>query len=277
MRDYIAGNWKACLEKNGLRTFEDFWNLKLNWFEPPNKRRGGWSGVALHELVDLSGNKVRIFMKRQENHVTKTWRNPFLGELTFTREFRNILRYQKFNIPSLTPVYYGDRRQEGNHRAVLVTEELTGFRSLENYVREWNQSGWPSRAVKLRIIETICETLRSIHRHHLRHDCFFPKHILMRFNEDNIPEIRIIDLEKVKWQPWRRGEISRDLRNLAGESLGWTHTDRLRFYKNYLQVDKLSPRHKASWRVLRGRVVPRLRARELAGRTEQTGDSPDSR
>ena len=174
MRDYIAEKWKPALEQNNLRTFDDFWNLKTGWFEPPNKGRGGWSGVARCELNHPVGGTSCVFLKRQENYITRNWRHPFRGVPTLRREFLNILRYRARGIPTLTPVYYAERRIGRNRQAVLVTEELAGFRSLRDCVREWERSGWPPRETKLQIIETVADTLRAIHRSHLRHKSFSP-------------------------------------------------------------------------------------------------------
>lgn len=263
MRDYIAENWRACLEQNGLRAFEDFWNLDARSVEARNERRGGWSGVVRHELTQPSGKKASVFIKRQENHVRRTWRHPLRGMLTLELEFKNILRYRENGIPSLTPVFYAQRRRGGARRAILVTEELGGFRSLADFVSEWKLTGWPPRGTRLKIIEVVAELLRSIHRHHLRHDCFFPKHILLRPGAAGGWEARVIDLEKARWSPWTHAERSRDLRNLASGSFNWSASDCVHFFKTYLGVKKLSPGHKVSWAKLRVRVSAKRRHRAL--------------
>ncbi len=269
MRDYVAENWRACLEQNGLRSFDDFWNLDARSVEERNERRGGWSGVVRHELTQPSGKKVAVFIKRQENHVRRTWRHPIRGMLTLELEFKNILRYHENQIPTLTPVFYAQRLSGGAWRAVLVTEELSGFRSLADFVSEWNRAGWPPRETRRKVIEVVADLLCSIHRHHLRHDCFFPKHILLRPGASSGGwEARVIDLEKTRWSPWTRPECSRDLRNLASGSFDWPASDCVRFFKEYLGVKKLSPIHKASWAKLSRRVSAKRshRAQKRAGR-----------
>jgi hypothetical protein len=87
MNDYTAAEWKGIFAFNGLRTFDDFWKLEAKWFEEPNKRRGGWSGVARCELKLPEGGKAAVFLKRQENHITRTFTHPIRGLSTFVREF----------------------------------------------------------------------------------------------------------------------------------------------------------------------------------------------
>ena len=89
MLDYVAEPLKPVFDYNGLFGFSDFWNRKIEWFEAPNHRRGGWSGVARSELTLPDGGRLPVFVKRQANHMTRTWRHPFRGQPTLIREFEN--------------------------------------------------------------------------------------------------------------------------------------------------------------------------------------------
>lgn len=106
MTDFANDTWRAVLARNGLDGFDALWNLEVPWFEPPNRRRGGWSGVARCELEDAAGQRRGVFLKRQENHKTFSWRHPFKGIPTFLREFRLIRRYRAGGVPTLDPVYF---------------------------------------------------------------------------------------------------------------------------------------------------------------------------
>ncbi|MCE6984715.1 lipopolysaccharide kinase, partial [Pseudomonas frederiksbergensis] len=63
---------------------------------------------------------------------------PF-GEPTFAREFRNISRYQKLGIPALQAVYYGERKVEGERRAILMTRALDDWSDLDSLLGQWPQ------------------------------------------------------------------------------------------------------------------------------------------
>src|SRR6185503_4684835 len=160
MNDYIEPEWQRIFGYNGLRSFDDFWKLEAKWFEEPNQRRGGWSGVVRCELKLPEGGTTRVFLKRQENHITRTFAHPIRGLPTFVREFENIMRCRERGIPSLTPLYFACRTEGGNKRAVLLTEELVGFRSLKELAGEWKTM---SRATRHAIIRTVAKLLRRIH------------------------------------------------------------------------------------------------------------------
>ena len=245
MNDYIAAEWQRTFEFNGLRSFDDFWNLHAEWFEEPNQRRGGWSGVARCELKTPDGGTARVFLKRQENHITRTLAHPIRGLPTFVREFESIMRYRRRNIPTLTPLYFAVRCAAGDRRAILMTEELGGLRSLDEIARDWRSLDAPTRAA---IVRAVAQLLRQIHAHHLSHNCFYPKHVFLRIPAGDRIEARIIDLEKTKRRPFGWDRDFRDMRRLNGPGLPWSRADRLRFFKEYLGISQLTPSAKAKWR-----------------------------
>ena len=95
MKECWNDQWQEIFSANKLDSFDAIWNLDTEWFEEPNQRRGGWSGVIKVDL-DTPEGKSCVFIKRQENHISKTLLHPIRGILTFEREFENIL--QKFNL-----------------------------------------------------------------------------------------------------------------------------------------------------------------------------------
>jgi hypothetical protein len=50
MKDHFPEKWQEILSHNDLDSFEKLWALQLEWFEEPNQRRGGWSGVSRCDL-----------------------------------------------------------------------------------------------------------------------------------------------------------------------------------------------------------------------------------
>lgn len=267
MQDYLDPRWRQILAHNGLDGFDALWALDIGWFEEPNRRRGGWSGVSRHELALPEGGTQAIFIKRQENHPTFSWRHPVRGVPTFEREFSRIMRYRACGIPTPTPVLYAARRGPEGLRAILITEALTGFVSLEARVAQWLAEGVPPLAERRRYIEAVAGLLRSIHAHRLQHNCFFPKHIFTRVLADGSVDVRIIDLEKSRWQPSRTVCALRDLYSLMLESQCWRLSDRLRFLMAYLGIRRLTPYAKKLWRRILERAVGKRRlSADAAGR-----------
>ena len=112
MKDFINERWRPILAHNGLTSFDALWKLKADWFEEPNQRRGGWSGVSRCELALPGGGMRAVFLKRQENHKARLWTHPLRGAPTFLREFRHIQHYRACGIPTLEPVYFAMHKVE---------------------------------------------------------------------------------------------------------------------------------------------------------------------
>ncbi len=274
MKDFINERWRPILAHNGLSDFKALWELKADWFEEPNHRRGGWSGVSRCELELPEGGTRAIFLKRQENHGTFSWRHPLRGIPTFQREFRKIMHYKACRIPSLEPVYFAVRSAGKDQRAILITEELTGFISMEDRARLWLEGGAPARPVRLRFLGAVAGLLAQMHARGIQHNCFFPKHVFTRLDPDGSVAARVIDLEKSRWRPARTLAARRDLYSLARQSLCWSRTDRLWFFKAYLGIERLTPYAKWLWRDVESRSLKKdrlhLPARHLAAPREAT-------
>lgn len=268
MKDFINERWRPILAHNGLTDFNALWDLKAEWFEEPNHRRGGWSGVARCELDLPEGGKRAIFLKRQQNHGTFSWRHPLRGMPTFQREFKHIMHYRECGVPTLEPVYFAMRTIGKDQRAILVTEELSGFLSMEERAQGWLESGAPARPIRLRFLRAVAGLLAQMHANGIQHNCFFPKHVFTRLNPDGSVEARIIDLEKSRWRPAKTLSARRDLYSLTRQSLYWSRTDRLWFFKAYLGIERLTPYAKWLWRDVESRSLKKDRlhfpARHLA-------------
>lgn len=259
MKDFTSPLWQEILASNGLDHFDALWQRQIEWFEAPNRRRDGWSGVGRSELRLPDGSCRSVFVKRQEDHGTRTIRHPFRGEPTFAREFKRILQYQRLGIPTLTPVYFASRMQDGHQRAILVTEELTGFSSLEQQAQQWLRDGAPNRRQRQKILAAVAAVLRQLHQHYIGHGSFCPKHIFTHQHPDGRIEVRVIDLEKSRLCPTRMRRGFRDLYTLFCEAQCWGRSDRLYFLKSYLQIERLTPAAKRLWRNIAQRAGDKRR------------------
>lgn len=259
MTDYINESWRSILVHNGLSDFDAIWKYEAKWFEEPNFRRGGWSGVARCELAHPDGGTCVIFLKRQENHLAHLWNHPILGAPTFLREFKHVMHYRAKGIPTIEPVYFAMRKIDGDFRAILISEELTGFVSVEDQVQHWLKDGAPARPLRLKLLGKIAALLRDMHAHGIQHNCVFPKHIFTRTNQDGSIDVRIIDLEKSRWRPSKTFCAIRDLYTLNHQSLCWGRTDRLWFFMEYLKLTRLTFYAKWLWRHIEARTIKKHR------------------
>ncbi|MDP2247981.1 MAG: lipopolysaccharide kinase InaA family protein [Nitrosomonadales bacterium] len=237
--EYVSERWRKTLSHNQADNFEALWQLqKDNWFEAPNHRRGGWSGVCKAMLTLPEGGEVGVFIKRQENHFYRSWRHFFRQRPTFEREFHNILDFQKYDIPTVNLLYYGHRVVQGKLRAILITRELSGFQPLGDddslLITKLNLAG------RKRIFESIAGSMRKMHENRFQHSCLYPKHIFLKNQADAPVESDFIDLEKARRRFFKKSASMKDLGILHRHTAHCSRTDRLRFFMAYRQEQRLS-------------------------------------
>ena len=260
MKRYVAPGWVEALKARHLNSFKDIWNLELDWFEEPNYRRGGWSGVSTLDLTGPQGDSVRLFVKRQENHNHKSLRYPLKGIPTYELEFDNIRKYWSFNIPTLVPVYFASEKKDGKQRAILITEALENFISLYQLEVNWISDGAPSVGTRRELVKDVAGLLRKIHKHGIQNNSFYSKHIFVstdylenlnvnsgKHSRDKNDKIRIIDLESSR-QKWPINQSGlRDMDSLNRHSSHWSNSDRLVFLLAYLGRSKVDAECSRIW------------------------------
>jgi hypothetical protein len=250
--------WQRIFASNKLDTFDAIWNLDTEWFEEPNKRRGGWSGVIKVDL-DTHEGKTSVFIKRQENHVSKTLFHPIRGIPTFEREFKNILRMQKRDLPIMDLVYFAKRVSNGNLQSILITKALTDYIPLESERFLSSDDLIKSNSHKEKLLTDLADTLRLIHYHHFQHNCLYLKHIFVKPVGDDSWDIKVIDLEKLKWRLFKRHAVFRDLYTLYRHAKGWSAKDHVKLFKAYVQEPTLSSKSKKLWHSIEARVLDKRR------------------
>ncbi|WP_456407195.1 lipopolysaccharide kinase InaA family protein [Thiolapillus sp.] len=260
MDEYIAPGWKAIFSLNGLETIEDFWKVEADWFEPPNYRRGGWSGASRLMLDSPAGGEQGIFLKRQENHTRKTWRNPVRGEPTFRSEARNLRLLNRHGIAAPELLYYAEYKASKGWRVVLVTKELAGFLPLDQLLEDWRRKGWEAhRLQRRRLILEVAGLMRRLHALRLAHNALHAKHI---FIQPDTGRACLIDLEKMRPRLTRRRAMLRDLDTSNRHAFHISRTDRLRFLLDYLQKQGVDAEVRDLWRRLADMERRKQRKRE---------------
>lgn len=249
MRDYVTSEWDSIARANGLDSFDAVWALDIGWFEEPNKRRNGWSGVSRCEVDLPDADTVGVFIKRQQNHTTRSLLHPFRGVPTFRREFQNLMQLQAYGVPTLDILYFAERSIKGERRAILVSRELTGYASFGDCMAYWKKNGFPDKATWQKLIQKISGVARCMHRHRMQHNCFFPKHVFIG-ELDGQMDIRLIDFEKAKRTLRTESAMLRDLDTLNRRLPGIRTTDRLRFLLAYLEKERVDSKVRRVWRKL---------------------------
>lgn len=207
---------KKILEDNDLGQFDRIWALQAPWFEDPNERREGVSGVVTWQLKLPDDSSQRVFIKRQENHNTRTYRHPFRGEPTFYREFRNLQMLESMGVPVIEVLYYGEALGAGKRQAILISKGLDDYVSLEE---------WFSQPEKISnqdsvnaVLSALVKAIKPMHNNRIKHGCLYGKHLFVKElqaqQDAPVFDIKLLDLEKAKKIWPKRLAIEKDLSQL---------------------------------------------------------------
>jgi tRNA A-37 threonylcarbamoyl transferase component Bud32 len=233
---YINPKWQRVLEKNGIDHYESLWLFNQDqWFEEPNHRRGGWSGVCKAPLILDDGNQINIFIKRQENHFYRSKHHFFLNRPTFEREYKNISQFKKMGIPTLDLIYFGIKKVNEKYQCILATKELDDYQSVELLSLPLLK-----KEIRRIILDSIAEAMRKMHMHGYQHGSLYPKHIFVKYLPHQEAETCFIDLEKTRKRFFKKATSINDLSTLNRHLNHVSRTDRLRFFLIYRQEEKLS-------------------------------------
>ena len=228
-KPFIAVNAHEVLQRHGLDSMDALWALQLEAVDAPNTGRGGWSSVHRLGLEDANGTLQPFYLKRQDNHCTRTLHKPF-GEPTFAREFRAIQQYARAGIPALEAAFFAERRVEGRAQAVLLTRALDDYAPLDEWFERW----WQLAAADIRmLILSAAALVRALHNADRIHNCLYPKHVFLKLHTDGAGA-RFIDLEKTRRALFGERDRVRDLETLHRRSEVPSRTQRLRFVLAYL-------------------------------------------
>ncbi|MEX6502325.1 lipopolysaccharide kinase InaA family protein [Pseudomonas zhanjiangensis] len=218
--------------------FARWWQLRGEWVEAPNRRRGGESGVQrLRDKADRL-----LYIKRQVGHLYRSWRRP-LGRPTVLRELEAMQALEQLGIRVPRLVYAGAQKRAGQWRALLVSEALHGFVSLEQWYADAAASESALRQPMLRqpmlrqpVLRQLALVLSRLHRAGWRHGCLYPKHIFIRPGTgaagDGV-EVALLDLEKCR-RYWSASTAARrDMAQLHRHRAGMPDADWRRLVDYY--------------------------------------------
>ena len=229
IKEYFATNKvRRLFQQNNLSGFKDLWDLDASWFEPPNERRKGLSGVMTYELEVGDGSVQRIFIKRQENHNTRTLKHPIQGLPTFFREFNTVQKLQHAGVPVIEVLYYGQTLSRSNQQCILVSRALEEYVSLDQWFSRYEERNDPIRVRS--VLQAVVNAIKSMHQKRVRHGSLHGKHVLVRppANGDtvgSVVDVCLIDLEKARRPMFHNRMIEKDLSQLLRHTKGITQKE----------------------------------------------------
>lgn len=246
--------WEANLRLAQLLDIESVAHRDFDWFEVPNKRRGGWSGVSRLVLNPdaAKAEQKAAFLKIQQNHFYRSWRNCFRKRLTYEREFLAINQLNGL-IEGLPEVLlFAQWHEKRNKGCLLVTEALDEWISLDKWLLQE-----PKDHETEQVLRQLAGTLRSMHRHRWAHFGLFQKHVFLRPSvETKGYDIKLIDFEKSRKTLTQGQSIIEDVSRFLRHSPNLSQHNKIYFLKAYFQTELFNPSQKALIRKMRG--VPEL-------------------
>lgn len=242
MQSPISPQHLALLNQNQVASFEQLWGYQGDWFEPPNRERGGWSGVNFIELSDETGKKHGFYLKRQQNFMRRTWRHPIAGEPTFVREFKMMQYLQQHNITIPQIAFFSSKQTQ----ALLLTEALKGYVSFDLWL-ESNPNASLNR--KRTLLSALAQAISKLHQSRVQYRSLYAKHLFVKDNAGSF-DIALIDFEKSRVSIFIPILKFSDLITFNYRTPSLSRTQRLYFFKQYLKIDRLSAWHKCVCRTI---------------------------
>ena len=237
----LAIEGKVYREKDGRKTFS--FSLEGRNYYAKVHRGIGWKRL----ISDLL--KFRV---------------PVIGA---QNEWKAIQLLEKLGIQTMRLVGYGKTGwNPARLKSFVITEELTGTTSLEDYCHRWRLSPPPYR-LKKALIQKVAHIARALHQNGMNHRDFYICHFLLDDSSVSSTATRdqlilyLIDLHRVQFRrqtPTRW--LIKDIAALYFSSMdiGLTRRDLLRFIREYKNepLPIALQRHQSFWR----RVEKRGRA-----------------
>ncbi|WP_173634438.1 lipopolysaccharide kinase InaA [Paramixta manurensis] len=188
-----------------LEEFRQWWDTQGDWVEEPNQRRNGMSGV---QRIVRDGKT--LYVKRMTHHLFHSLRYPF-GRPTIIREIQaiNDLARAGVNVPKI--VYGKALKIDGEWRALLVTEDMTGFSSIDHWYDEEEHRKVDAETYE-EVLKQVATAFKGMHSVNRQHGCCYVRHIFVK-TEGKV-EAGFLDLEKSRRRWVREKAVRHDFKQL---------------------------------------------------------------
>ena len=218
----------------------------------------------LSEVIRIECEGVRYYVKRyagngknarKQRYGLRQWLAPPRVKI----ERRNLLLFRQWDIPTARLAAYGLERQRGAYRrGALITEEIRNTRDLAQLARQ-NDARLRNSCWVAEISTQVARITRRMHAEGFVHNDLKWRNLLV--TDGDTPTVYVIDCPSggFWYPPFLNHRIIKDLAcldKLAKHKL--SQSQRLRFYLDYVQRERLNRADKARVR----RIVSFFEGRE---------------
>jgi hypothetical protein len=254
IQHWYAPEFEHLLREADLMDIGSVSQREFDWFEAPNRRRGGWSGVTRIVLNPDApeAEQKAVFLKIQQNHYYIAPNTGFMKRLTFEREFAAMqaLKPHCSAIPDV--VMFAKWEENGNEGSILVTESLDSWIPVRPWILGDLDEPAPTGDRLQRALEAIAQTAREINTAGWVHMCFSAKHLFVKEQADSSFLTAVVDLEKTRKRIGLNRRTVKDCSHFMRHTPGLSEEGKMHFLKGYFQTDQLNSAQIAIIRKMRG-------------------------
>lgn len=180
-------------------------------------------------------------------------------------------------IPTMDAVACGVGRGLADRQSFIVTRELSGMISLEDFAGQARARNHPEVAGRRELVREVANIARTLHGNGINHRDFYLCHFLFKPDAERPRKLHVIDLHRaqIRHRTPRRWRV-KDLGGLYYSALdaGLTHRDRLRFIKSYTGAHSLRDAlaDRSFWARVERRALDLKRAETRRGYADASGD-----
>lgn len=157
----------------------------------------------------LDAYPTRLHGKRHGGCLRRSLLHPF-GRPSLLHEQRALKAVARLGVTVPRVVYCGARKKAGEWQALLVTEALEGFITLDEWYNSGARQRWGEKLHE-QMLRQLGATLSRLHRGRWQHGHCHPEHVLVRVQGSGDwawVEIALLDLEQSRHR-WSIAQASR--------------------------------------------------------------------
>jgi tRNA A-37 threonylcarbamoyl transferase component Bud32 len=201
----------------------------------------------ISDVILVPADGKNYYVKRY--NLAGKYLRRFLGRPRVVAEWRNLLLFARWGIPTAQVVAYGLERFVGLvfRRGALVTEEIQGTVDLARMVRN-RDPRLRQRAFVRALITQVAAIARALHDHRFAHNDLHWRNLLL---QEQSGRVYLIDCPggRFWFGPLLSYRVAKDLAALDRTARTClTRTQRLRFYLEYSQKTRLDEADKRAIR-----------------------------
>lgn len=195
---------------------------------------------SLCQVIRVELDGVGYFVKKYRSGSENPW--ALFAKSKARSEWSNLLRFAQWELPVARVVAWGEESLLGvAGRGLVITEEVVGAADLSALAQEqsllFSNDSW---------VELVSKQLASataiMHRHQFAHNDLKWRNVLVS-GDESAPKITLIDCPSGRfwWKPFFEYRRIKDLACLDKVAKNLLRpSQRLKFYRHYQGVDKLS-------------------------------------